>query len=51
MVDQYLKYLQRKFNLGKKTDLISILRDHEVNTNDILDNGYSILHLLVKDEE
>ncbi len=51
MVDQYLKGLQKKFKLGKKSDLLSILRDYEVDTDEVLDNGSCLVHLLINDSE
>ncbi len=35
MVDKYVQGLQKKLKLGRKVDLMTILKDYEVNTDEV----------------
>lgn len=48
MVDQYLRTIKKKHNINnKKADLESVLRDYDVNINELTDNGNSLLNLII----
>jgi hypothetical protein len=46
-----LRNLKKKFNINKKVDLATILRDFEANINEPLENGKCLLHLLIIEED
>ena len=51
MVEQFLRNIKKKLNINKKIDLETLLRDYEINLNDNLENGKSLLHLLIIEED
>lgn len=46
-----MRNLKKKFNIAKKADLDTILKDYEVNIDEPLDNGKCLLHLLIIEED
>lgn len=52
MVDTYIKHLKKRHGITqKRIDLETILRDYEVNVNELTDNGgRGLIHLLISEE-
>ena len=50
MADQYTKFLQKKMKLAKKLSLLDIIKEHEVDLNQITDNGLTLVHMLIIEE-
>lgn len=47
-----MRNLKRKLNINnKKADFETVLRDYEVNLNELTDNGYSLLNLAIMEED
>ena len=51
MVETYTKFLRRKHNIGKKVSIEDILKDYNINPNELMDAGFNLLHLAIQDEE
>eukprot|EP00347_Sterkiella_histriomuscorum_P006755 403351555 len=52
MVDQYLRNLKKKLNINnKKADLETIIKEQEVNLNELSDSGNSLLNIVIMEED
>jgi hypothetical protein len=51
MVEQYIRNLKKKYNINKKADLETILKEHGVDVNAPLENGNCLLHLMIMEED